>query len=327
LLFAAHERFGHDLLVTTDSDLLQLSASTDNANILRPSLALPLVHLYLRSRGTFIYDAGERSQSTFNRGLFYLVLLRSLLPELWPFLKAAENLNRALGRLGGAIRIRCIRALQAQDELGRLFFGQRDSSDDRDRMAYHFEYAMLLLQGAIDAQARIVKQTYGVLPSSKASFKNADFRTRLRAKGAGALCDLVETDVQQDLLAALGTIRNKIHDDPLGDLGYSSPATGHVGLLALGGEDAQKVLKSLRNLGDPGAMGVFPFDHPRLLIEPFRCASFFVRHALKFIGAVARASDLGLTPAYEPGQPMAADLFRPRTLNNMRLFSRSVAEL
>ena len=59
LTFAAHERFGHDLLVTTDRDLLQLSASTDNANILRPSLALPLVHLYLRSRGTFIYDAGD----------------------------------------------------------------------------------------------------------------------------------------------------------------------------------------------------------------------------------------------------------------------------
>ena len=59
LTFAAHERFGHDLLVTTESDLLQLSASTDNANILRPSLALPLVHLYLRSRGTFIYDAGD----------------------------------------------------------------------------------------------------------------------------------------------------------------------------------------------------------------------------------------------------------------------------
>ena len=91
LTFAAHERFGHDLLVTTDRDLLQLSASTDNANILRPSLALPLVHLYLRSRGTFIYDAGDLGQSTFNRGLFYLVLLRSLLPELWLFMKAAAN--------------------------------------------------------------------------------------------------------------------------------------------------------------------------------------------------------------------------------------------
>ena len=126
LLFAAHERFGHDLLVTTDSDLLQLSAATDNANILRPSLALPLVHLYLRSRGTFIYDAGDLGQRTFNRGLFYLVLLRSLLPELWPFMKAAANRNRVASTLSAAIRTRCIRALQAQDELGRLFFGQRD---------------------------------------------------------------------------------------------------------------------------------------------------------------------------------------------------------
>jgi hypothetical protein len=36
---------------------------------------------------------------------------------------------------------------------------------------------------------------------------------------------------------------------------------------------------------------------------------------------------LGVIPAHEPEHPAAADLSRPRTLNNMRLFFRSVAEL
>jgi hypothetical protein len=125
LLFMAHERFGYDLLVTDDVDLLELSHSTDNANILPPSLALPLVHLYLRSRGKFIYKAGNKIQATFNRGLFYLVALRSLLPELWPFMNAASKRHPGLSGLCAAIRVRCIRALQAADELGRLFFGQR----------------------------------------------------------------------------------------------------------------------------------------------------------------------------------------------------------
>jgi hypothetical protein len=150
---------------------------------------------------------------------------------------------------------------------------------------------------------------------------------RLRAKGGKKLCELVETGVHHDFLVALRTIRNKIHADPLGEMGYLSPATGDVGLLTLSGNEAQLVLTRLRSLGDPGDMGVFPFDHPRILIEPFRCASFFVRHALNFIGAVAQATDLGATPTHEPEHPAATDLFRPRTLNNMRLFSRSVAEL
>ncbi len=323
----AHDRFGHDLLVTTDPLLLQLSDSTDNANILTPSLALPLTHLYLRSRGHFIYDVGENGQATFNRGLFYLVQLRSLLPELWPFMRAAAKQDSSSTGLCAAIRIRCIRALQAQDELGWLFFGQRDSSDDRDRMAYHFEYVTLLLSGAIDAQARILRHVYSIPVKPKyASFKNESFLKRLRAAGAVAICDLVEHGVHDDLLVTLRTIRNKIHADPLGDMGYSSPATGDIGLLTLGGDDAQIVLQRVRALGNADEMGIFPFDHPRILIEPFRCASFLLLHTFRLIAAISQTTDFGAL-ANDPEHPAALDLFRERTLNNMKLFCRPVAVL
>lgn len=187
LLFAAHERFGHDLLVTTDASLLELSVSTENANILPPSLALPLTHLYLRTREEFIYDAGTMALRKFNRGLFYLVLLRALLPELWPFMAASSRQTAVSGTLCAAIRIRLIRALQAQDELGRLFFAQRHSSDDRDRMAYHFEYLALLLLAAIDAQLRVVRHAYRLSMSRRnVNFKNTQFLKQLRAVGACA---------------------------------------------------------------------------------------------------------------------------------------------
>jgi len=48
---------------------------------------------------------------------------------------------------------------------------------------------------------------------------------------------------------------------------------------------------------------------------------------MKFIGAVAQATSLVLTRADEPRRPVAVEIFLPRTLNNMRLFCRSVAEL
>jgi hypothetical protein len=126
--------------------------------------------------------------------------------------------------VSAAIRIRCIRALQALDELGWLFYGQRDSSADRDRMAYHFEYVTLLMSGAIDAQARILRHIYSIPVKPKyASFKNESFMKRLRAAGAVAICDLVEHGVHDDFLVALRTIRNKIHADPPGDMGTRHP--------------------------------------------------------------------------------------------------------
>ena len=187
----------------------------------------------------------------------------------------------------------------------------------------------LLLHGAIDAQARAVRQIYEVSlkPSKRKLQKRRPSGKGFAPKGRADSATWLKLVVSRISCVALSTIRNRIHEDPLGELGYSSPATGDVGLLTLGGDDAQKILKSLRSLGDPAAMGVFPFDHPRILIEPFRCASFLVRHALSFIGAVAQATEFGLTPADEPEHPGAGDLFRPRTLNNMKLFFRSVAEL
>jgi hypothetical protein len=137
-------------------------------------------------------------------------------------------------------------------------------------MAYHFEYLALLLSGAIDAQTRIVKHVYGVSGQPKyASYKNANFMKRLRSQGAGTICDLVEGGVYHDFLVALRKIRNTIHADALGDVGYSSPATGDVGLLTLGGEDAQVVLQCVRRLGDPHVMGFLLFIIPGYRLNPF----------------------------------------------------------
>ena len=110
-------------------------------------------------------------------------------------------------------------------------------------------------------------------------------------------------------------------------MGYSSPATGDIGLLTLGGDDAQIVLQRVRALGNPDEMGIFPFDHPRILIEPFRCASFLLLHTFRLIAALSQATNFGAPLANDPEHPAALDLFRERTLNNMKLFCRSVAVL
>ena len=80
-------------------------------------------------------------------------------------------------------------------------------------------------------------------------------------------------------------------------------------------------------LGNPDGMGVFPFDQPRILIEPFRCASFLLLQTFALIAAISQATDFGAPLANDPEHPAAFDLFRERTLSNMKLFCRPVAVL
>ena len=54
-------------------------------------------------------------------------------------------------------------------------------------------------------------------------------------------------------------------------------------------------------------IGIFPFDHPRILIEPFRCASFLVRHTFRLIADVSQATDFGAPLASDPEHPAASD--------------------
>jgi hypothetical protein len=324
LLFMAHERIGQDVLVTTNASLLELSRSTDNANILPPSLALPLTHLYLRTRGQFISEVGDRYQGRLNRGFFYDALLQSLLPRLSAFTGAATRQHNACGALSRGIRSRCIRGLQGQDDLGRFFFGQRSSWDDLDRMCYHFEYVTLLLVGAIDAQARILNYVYDVGFAPHEVRYSKRFQKELRAVGGGAICNLVESGPHFDFWEGLRAIRNRIHGEPLGEIGYTSPASGDMNLLTLEGKDGATVLEKSRQLGDPTSMGIFPFERG-ILIEPFRCASFLVRHALEFIGAVADATTFAAPK--DSAHPLPKELFTDRTLHNMKLFCKSVAVL
>jgi hypothetical protein len=90
ILAMACREYGCDAFVTNREYIL----SAVDSHIVRPSNpmvtreALALVGLFLRSRDDFTYRQEERASGRTNRGLFYWVVARDLLPSAWRWFSA-----------------------------------------------------------------------------------------------------------------------------------------------------------------------------------------------------------------------------------------------
>ena len=97
----------------------------------RPGGALALVSLYLRGQGEFLVwkDSGSASSASFNKGLFYWVGARELLPAGWRWFSACVDHSYPPGPAQGAgelgrpwrrrLSARHPTVLQARDDLLR----------------------------------------------------------------------------------------------------------------------------------------------------------------------------------------------------------------
>ena len=190
-----------DLFVTSCQDLLALQSRVPEANVTDLCSALRIIGLYLRSSGDFTIRAFPKGRHTLDRELFYWVLCRHRLPAMWRYFSAClqrdrdtPNANEQLGDLAGTILTRCLRALQARDEVGFRFY-RRQNNTTRSEMLYHFDYlTLLLLAGAFDAGARIARLVCGLedINLRAVNFRSQQFRQALRANGASSLGDVID---------------------------------------------------------------------------------------------------------------------------------------
>jgi hypothetical protein len=137
-LAAAHASTDRDLFVSTDPLLIAERHRFYRANIVRPSEALPLVHLHLRMRKAFAYRRTQVGNFTMDRGMFFLVAVRQRIPSLRPLIWRSATippLSERLGRLGNAVLEKCVRCLEARDELALQFFSGDTDPDRRRRRA------------------------------------------------------------------------------------------------------------------------------------------------------------------------------------------------
>lgn len=165
LEIGAHIELDRDIFVTTSPFLFHNKNRFSQANIFTPKEALKIVGLYLRMRGEFEWTShfDERARNVTSRRVFYDYLSKGMLTNCWKYLSGLglHHKHGSVARLGRSVLDRFSFALQARDEIGRLFFLPKSPSID-DSITYHFDYLTLLLTGALDTQALIVNEIFNL---------------------------------------------------------------------------------------------------------------------------------------------------------------------
>ncbi len=210
----SHGALRRDIFVTSSVFLLKNKDKLDELNICTPSEALKITGLYLRMKDEFEWTSHieGRARFTTSRETFYEFLSRGLLPNSWMYLSklGLHNEREKLVSLGRSVLNRYSRALQARDEIGRLFYMPKTSSSE-DQMAYHFDYLTLLLTAALDAQASIINRVYSLsLKDYDCGLRRDKFKNAVRKNPAASNLDVLLA-AKENFINILFDLRNKIH--------------------------------------------------------------------------------------------------------------------
>jgi hypothetical protein len=325
---AAHASAHRDLFVTLDPVLLVERQRLGRANIVHPAEALPVIHLHLRMQPEFTYRLTGRSKFTMDRGTFFLVALRERMPRLWRLIWRTSSipaLDERLLRLGNAVRAKCIRCFEAQDELALLFYA---GDTDRDRRGYHFTYVLLLLSGALDALAKVAGLVYeppgstGPSVQRRASFNLSGFRKKLQTWGVQSLLDIITRDDFLCFCELVWRPRNRIHAEEYDGVLHVSGLRKEA-LISVDAEDGASITAATQALGGASRFGLSgSVTEPS--IEPYTYSLEILDRGFAFIEEIAGVIEFARHPGYDatgerPDRPVGDnDLFAPDTLRRVR---------
>lgn len=230
--------------------------------IATPEQALPLISLYLRRQGIFLtYSSLDGSAtSSFNRGLFYWVGTRDLLPAGWRWFSAcvqADEERDGLVNLGQSLFQRVQRALQDRDA-ALWALNQPQNNDTADDALGSLDTVLLSLMAAVDVTARVAHRSLGLDGSEyKAGWQNKNWLKKVEAT-APSLAAVVGPGSQGiNILDVLRLLRNSIHGAALQPLAVSThPAQRDATLVGLPSADAQRLLDAMDALGGRSAFGL-----------------------------------------------------------------------
>jgi hypothetical protein len=302
LVARAHCELDHDILVTLSPHLL--AHRTDHfvreANPRTPSETAQIMGLFLRSRDNYTWWANEHGRATTNRGLFYWVLARHRLPNMWRYHSACHVAEAVRGDdivyLGDSILIRCVRALEARDSIGVQFY-VRQNNDTRDAIMYHFDYFTLLLAGALDAQARVARRAYNIVrPNERnTSFRRQEFVNALANNGAVDLNNLVSGQHFIDIMTLLHELRNTIHGAGLPTLAVRAGVDPQESYVTVLPNYANTLWDAAERCGGVERWGLRRLHGVRL--EPYSFVTTLATECFGFINSIAAVTNIdGLFP-------------------------------
>ncbi len=314
MIGVAHMAVSHDLLITTSPRLLALRDNREylrkdwnlaGINPLLPTEAVRIAALFQRSRDEYRPrdNSEEIPRRTIGRSAFYSVLAYENLPNAWLYESACgrARLSDDTYQLSKSVLVRCMRALEARDTLGQLFYVPNYDSIT-DRVVYHFDYLSLILFGAFDAMARLAHRVYKIKKPNEhmAGFHRQDFRDALKAAGAMDLENLVSNQRFQDILFVVGKLRNNIHGAAVEAWHVGSIENLNMAQIEIPDNQAAKFWSRFTSLGagtdwgvqkqHPSSSGqVYPYS---IRIEPYTFASRLLRECLPIINEIMATTEV-----------------------------------
>lgn len=259
---------GMDVYITSRPYLFESRPIKVERNIivLSPDEALPLVGLFLRRHGKYIIwrTVDGTGTSTFNRGLFYWVASRALLPQAWRWMTACVQQSHATDDdtwifHGQSLVQRVDQALRARDEIF-IALGRPQNNDTADDALAALDRLLLMLMGAVDVSARVAHMVLELDPKKlyEASWKTGGKWVKLLRKTDPDLADLSRAASYGDPLTILRLLRNTVHGAALEPLAVSEGSISRRTdtLVGLPSRDAEELLRYADRQGGRSAWGM-----------------------------------------------------------------------
>lgn len=276
--------------------------------IATPEDSLPLVGLYLRSQGEFVVyrsiDGG--ATSTFNRGLFYWVGTRELLPAGWRWFSAcvrASSKDDSLVYLAQSVFQRVQRALLARDGALRALNAE-PTNDTAEEALANLDIIVLELMGAVDATARVAHRALQLPGSERAAawHRPGSWRRALVNASPELAAATAEGSRLASVLQILSRLRNSIHGAALDALSVQSDASRREKtLVGLPHDDAMALVAAMDAIDGPGAWSVQELIPDRFHVEP---GTLIERVVIETVGVLNEL--MSLTPVEQlPGSHLA----------------------
>lgn len=287
-----------------------------------PADALPLVALYLRTQGVFdtYRSLDGHAVSRVNRGLFYWIGTRSMLPAGWRWFAACRQHagdNASLVYLAQSAFTRVQRALEARDAVHRAL-NQPQHNDTAEIALSNLDVVLITLMGALDVTARIAHRVLE-LPANL-TFSAGWQNSRWLKEAIAAEPSLAEAFAPQGwnvtVVHVLSRLRNAVHAAAPAPLGITTPGLGRQAtMVSFPHTDGEQLAGAMDRLGGRKAWGMTSVLSGRYHADPSALLEQLFPAAIELIDRtmaatpVERLSGVHLTPEHH--QPSQREEFAP----------------
>lgn len=245
-----------------------------------PREALVLVGLYLRTQGKFLIwkDQGGGTAYSFDKGLYYWVGARELLPAGWRWYAAcvahSAGQDHSAGAddltyLGGVVFQRITRVLQARDDLLRAMNCRQDNNVAEDALTA-LDICLVFLMGALDAAARVAHRVLGLRPDHlhRAGWQRSDWLGHVEEKEPSLAAVVTAGTAAADIMTILSKLRNTVHEAGLPALAIGFPGRRDGTLVGLPRADTNRILAAADRRGGRDSWGLQELLPGRLHADP-----------------------------------------------------------